>query len=485
MMAAGVCWLDYDGDGRLDLFVVNWYATTRFLDRRRRPRGAPSTGTTRPVRRREPGPGGGVTVEAERAASRPISTATAIPTSTSPPRRRRPPLERQRRGRSPTTPAGQASCRSGGTRVPRSPTSTATGGRISSSRATPTCRTRCRLHGGAPAQPRRRSRPAVPERGAAGSFAKWARRRARHAARSQPRRVFRDSNGDGRVGLYVANDLEPNRLYLDEPGGPLGFRLVDRPQARRGRRPERGMGIAAATTRRGATSASATAADRRMRRTCRGGRHLHRAAAHSRRPAGATGPAGATPRSTSTTTGGRPRAHQRRDPDRRVCGRTPARCRCSRSKDGRLVRADPTRAELNGRGLAAADYDDDGRVDLAVRIGRRPAGAPAQRLALRPLARRAGSAAVTGGRRHTRAPRQLAERARGAGWVELSLVGGSARAFRPGQLHIGARADRSLPGRHGQADGEPDRRPRAHGRAVTGSAERSGGNSAGRSFTST
>jgi hypothetical protein len=32
--------------------------------------------------------------------------------------------------------------------------------------------------------------------------------------------VFTDVNGDGRPDLYVANDEDPNRLYVNEPGGP-------------------------------------------------------------------------------------------------------------------------------------------------------------------------------------------------------------------------------------------------------------------------
>ena len=39
--------------------------------------------------------------------------------------------------------------------------------------------------------------------------------------------MFLDVNGDGRPDLYVANDEDPNRLYLNEPGGPLGFHFVD------------------------------------------------------------------------------------------------------------------------------------------------------------------------------------------------------------------------------------------------------------------
>ena len=53
-------------------------------------------------------------------------------------------------------------------------------------------------------------------------------------------------NGDGRPDLYVANDEDPNRLYLNEPGGPLGFHFVDVGEGVRRRRPNAGMGIAAA-----------------------------------------------------------------------------------------------------------------------------------------------------------------------------------------------------------------------------------------------
>jgi len=39
--------------------------------------------------------------------------------------------------------------------------------------------------------------------------------------------VFIDVNGDGRPDLYVVNDGDPNRLYLNERGGPLGFHFAD------------------------------------------------------------------------------------------------------------------------------------------------------------------------------------------------------------------------------------------------------------------
>jgi hypothetical protein len=41
--------------------------------------------------------------------------------------------------------------------------------------------------------------------------------------------AFTDVNGDGRIDLYVANDLDPNRLYVNVPAsGELGFRFEER-----------------------------------------------------------------------------------------------------------------------------------------------------------------------------------------------------------------------------------------------------------------
>src|SRR5829696_3506635 len=60
--------------------------------------------------------------------------------------------------------------------------------------------------------------------------------------------LFTDADGDGRLDLYVANDLDPNRLYLNvrRPGTPLGFRLEERARAERLDDANAGMGIAAA-----------------------------------------------------------------------------------------------------------------------------------------------------------------------------------------------------------------------------------------------
>ena len=59
--------------------------------------------------------------------------------------------------------------------------------------------------------------------------------------------VFADVDRDGRLDLYVANDLDPNRLYLNvaKPGDPLGFRLVERGAPAGVDDPNAGMGVAA------------------------------------------------------------------------------------------------------------------------------------------------------------------------------------------------------------------------------------------------
>ena len=57
----------------------------------------------------------------------------------------------------------------------------------------------------------------------------------------------RSSSGFHSAGpdLYVANDLSPNRYYVNVKGGPLGFHFVDRGARRGVDDPNAGMGIAA------------------------------------------------------------------------------------------------------------------------------------------------------------------------------------------------------------------------------------------------
>ncbi len=57
--------------------------------------------------------------------------------------------------------------------------------------------------------------------------------------------LFTDVNGDGRLDLYVANDTNPNRLYENRPAqGAVGFRFVEVGRRERVDDPNAGMGIA-------------------------------------------------------------------------------------------------------------------------------------------------------------------------------------------------------------------------------------------------
>ena len=59
--------------------------------------------------------------------------------------------------------------------------------------------------------------------------------------------MFTDVNDDGRLDLYVANDADPNQLYLDTPSdAALGFRFSDAAKRLGVDDPNAGMGIAAA-----------------------------------------------------------------------------------------------------------------------------------------------------------------------------------------------------------------------------------------------
>ena len=81
------------------------------------------------------------------------------------------------------------------------------------------------------------------------------RRACRPAWRRRPRHglgaLFTDVNGDGRPDLYVANDEDPNDLYVNVawPGGAaadpagLGFRFEERGEAEGVADPFAGMGV--------------------------------------------------------------------------------------------------------------------------------------------------------------------------------------------------------------------------------------------------
>ena len=201
--------------------------------------------------------------------------------------------------------------------------------------------------------------------------------------------VLTDFNGDGRLDLYVANDADPNRLYenLAWPGGAvadpagLGFRLAERASSEGVADPNAGMGIAAADY----------SADGRPDLFVTNSRGQFHAAFRSR-PPGTGGRSFANARSdfasafgTSFTgwgvswvdldldsnlelilaNGAVPVTNLAKDAEPiQVLENLAAQGKARFADAGGLgLRAGPL---VNGRGLAAADYDNDGSVDIAI-----------------------------------------------------------------------------------------------------------------------
>jgi hypothetical protein len=186
--------------------------------------------------------------------------------------------------------------------------------------------------------------------------------------------VFTDLNGDGRLDLYVANDEDPNRYYVNEPAaGPLGFRFVDRAQGERIADRNAGMGIAE----------SDFSGDGRQDLFVSNSRGQGHALYRSRGDAFSSArPLLATAIGTNDTGWGDSWVDLNNDgrPDLVVAnGAIPV---TNLAKDAGPVRVlenvpagfvDATSLvglgklpRVNGRGVAAADFDNDGHVDLAV-----------------------------------------------------------------------------------------------------------------------
>jgi Na+-translocating ferredoxin:NAD+ oxidoreductase RnfD subunit len=183
--------------------------------------------------------------------------------------------------------------------------------------------------------------------------------------------VFTDVNGDGRPDLYVANDLDPNRLYLNLPArSGLGFRLVEEGKRLGLDDPNAGMGIAAGDV-------SGDGRDDLFVTNSRG-------QLHAVYESGAGEPfADARPEFVGalgkTFTGwGVTWADLDNDGSPELAMANGAIPITSLAKDAGVLRvlttgADAVRplnvgtiAPRNGRGVAAADFDNDGNVDLAV-----------------------------------------------------------------------------------------------------------------------
>jgi hypothetical protein len=167
--------------------------------------------------------------------------------------------------------------------------------------------------------------------------------------------LFLDANHDGRIDLFVANDTDPNRLYLNEPGGPLGFHFVDAAKRYHVADTNAGMGVASAgdllfvTNSRGQTNAAYDhwKDDRRSFPTNLTGWGDSWVDLKNRGAPNLVLANGAIPVTNLARDASPLQVLQRTAED---------------WKDAGLLQG----LTLNGRGLAAADYDNDGRVDLAV-----------------------------------------------------------------------------------------------------------------------
>jgi Na+-translocating ferredoxin:NAD+ oxidoreductase RnfD subunit len=186
--------------------------------------------------------------------------------------------------------------------------------------------------------------------------------------------VFTDANGDGRPDLYVTNDLDPNRLYVNMSGGPLGFHFVDQGRSWGVDDPNAGMGVAAqdyssdgrpdlfVTNSRGQGHAAFRS------RATDGFSNAQRTFARAL-GANATGWgaswidfANSGRLDLIVANGAIPVTSLKKDAGRIQVLRNLGGSFADASNAAGL-RPGPL---VNGRGLAAADYDNDGRVDVAV-----------------------------------------------------------------------------------------------------------------------
>jgi len=200
---------------------------------------------------------------------------------------------------------------------------------------------------------------------------------------------FLDYNGDGRPDLYVANDEDPNQLYenVPWPGGVkadpagLGFRFEERAAAEGVADRYAGMGIADADTNGDGTNDLFVSNSRREPsaayvRVAKAGPPAFASVRSAFLPALGTGFAGWGASWVDLANSGKPDlvlaagaipvTSLSKDAEPvRVLARLPG--GRQRQRFGSAVGAFPSGGVVvNGRGLAAADVDNDGRMDVAI-----------------------------------------------------------------------------------------------------------------------
>jgi hypothetical protein len=181
---------------------------------------------------------------------------------------------------------------------------------------------------------------------------------------------FMDVNNDGRPDLYVANDEDPNRLYLNLAGGPLGFHFVAPARASSVADGAAGMGIAATDVNGDGRPDLFVTNSRRQTEAAyqsKGATYASVGAAFTRALGGTFAGWGDSwidlrnrgKLDLVVASGDIPVTNLAKDAGPvRVLAQQP---------NGSFVSANLVKKlRLNARGLAAADYDNDGRVDIAI-----------------------------------------------------------------------------------------------------------------------